>query len=205
MNGTSDGSSRFVSWIYWFDRIVVKGALFKGAATLAGLGAVAILALALITGVDVIARNTPVTAPWIGGGGFEMSQLLMTQLSCLTLAWCWYTGGHIRIGLVLERVSPRVRNILNAFASLLGAVCLGFTTWAIAMLSMSSMEMNTATTLLVIRFWPLQLVFSIALGLFTLVCIRSMVSYIARALGHSIEPWTIDPRDIERHIEVSNL
>ena len=159
-----------------------------------GLAMLVLVCLMTITVVDVTCRHTSIRPPW-GAGGFEMSEVLMTQLACLALAWCWYSGGHIRVNMILDKCSYRGKAVLNMFGSLAGAIWLGCICWSVVKLAIGSKDMGSATDVLGIDIWPFQLVFALSIGIFALVLVRSTISYAIRALGHSVEPWTVDSRD----------
>ena len=101
----------------------------------------------------------------------------------------------MRIELMLSRVYPRVKAILGALTCSLGIYWFSLTTWALAKVVISSMNMGSATDALDIPLWPFQLVLMIVFGLFSLALLRGLVSYITKVFGYSVEPWTIDIRD----------
>jgi len=192
--GGNSARIRLPGWLKWLDRVLAKTFLYQGSKLMAWISGVLILVVILITIVDVVTRGTPLVSPW-GTGGFELTELFMTQLSCLGWIWTWYAGGHVRIELVLSRAYPRVKAILGALTCSLGIFWFSLTTWALAKVVISSMHMGSATDALEIPLWPFQLVLMIVFGVFSLALLRSLASYIAKVFGHSVEPWTIDIRD----------
>lgn len=162
---------------------------------MAWLAMVVLVILMTITLVDVTCRHTFLRPPW-GAGGFEVTELLMTQLACLALAMCWYAGGHIRVDMVLEKSGTKGRALLNLLGTLCGTVWLTFMSWSMVEFSVSSRGMGSATDVLKLAHWPFQLIFAIAVALFVLVLIRSIIGYAMRLFGGKVEPWTVDPRDL---------
>ena len=59
-------------------------------------------------------------------GVFELSELAMVLVVCLGLGWTFIDDGHIRVSLLVERLSPRVALITNAATGLMVAVFLLF-------------------------------------------------------------------------------
>ena len=176
--------------ISWFDNIILKGGLYQGSRVLTVIAGINIMALMVIVVVDVISRHSPINPPW-GSGGFEISEMLMVLVSTMAVAWCWYAGGHIRIELVLERVSSRRRVILNILASFCSIIWLVAVTWSVMQITTNNIKFGLTTDLLKIDVWPFQLIFVVVMSHFGLVMLRSLVEYIRMAFGRKMKPWAI--------------
>jgi len=78
---------------------------------LAGIGASFCIFLMICTIVpDCIGRfffNRPIH------GTLELNMLLMSAIVFLSLSWTQSQRGHVRVELILSRVGPRIRSILN--------------------------------------------------------------------------------------------
>jgi len=178
--GLARAVDRFGSW--WFLSVFSR--------FLAGAAGLCVILLMVITVVDVVCRHTPLTAPW-GSGGFEIAELLMAMVSVLAIAFCWYIGGHIRIGLLLEYCGSRGRAVLNVLACLFGVVFVLAIAWAVMSLGLHDIEFGAGTFILEIPLAPFKITFAIVLGHFILVLVRSLIAYIWRSSGRKVEPWII--------------
>lgn len=79
------------------------------------ISAAIILVAMLFVSAEVISRqlfNAPIP------GHLELSELLMPAIIFLALAYTQATGGHVRMTLVIERMSPRVRRATEIAAKL---------------------------------------------------------------------------------------
>ena len=104
----------------WFDRAVVPALVWLAAALM--------LALMLVTCVDVIGRyflNKPL---W---GGFELTELLLAALIFAGLPLVTLRGEHVMVDL-LDPVTPDwLFRIQHALASLIGTACTGYLAWCL--------------------------------------------------------------------------
>ena len=98
-------------WFRLMDREIVKRFLLGSSKTMVILAMTVLVILMTITLVDVVCRHTFLRPPW-GAGGFEVTEILMTQLASLALVACWYAGGHIRVHCRQEGAVPKEESLL---------------------------------------------------------------------------------------------
>ncbi|MFW6126057.1 MAG: TRAP transporter small permease [Chloroflexota bacterium] len=156
--------------------------LFKGSKVFAFLGGVCLLALMMVTFITVVFRSLPMRSDWLVGG-YEFSEMFMAMLTPFAMAYAWYKAGHVRIGLVRDKVPPRVRALIDALSSLLGAVFCFFVAWGVYKLGITSLDIGRATNLRDIPIGPFQFLFIAVMGHFMLVLVRSMIGLFAKAFG----------------------
>lgn len=177
-------------WVCWFDDTIVRRFLANGSQILAVIAGVNVIALMVVVLVDVITRHSPLTPPW-GSGGLEISELLMSMLSTMAVAWCWYLGGHIRISIVLERASARGRAILNVLASFWTLIWLIAMNWSVMQIAANNIKFPLTTDTLKINIWPFQVIFVIVMSHFGLVVVRSLIEYFRAIRGQKAKEWAI--------------
>ena len=138
----------------WFDRAV--------APVLGWLAAALMLALMLITCVDVIGRyflNKPL---W---GGFELTEMLLAALIFAGLPLVTLRGEHVVVDL-LDPVTPdRLFRIQHVVASAIGFVCTGYLAWRLWLRAVSMDNAGETTALLKIKLAWLTYSMSILMAL----------------------------------------
>ena len=93
-------------------------------------------ALHALAGAKIALLSPAATAvlPWIPPGvpaAWEISSYLMAASFSFGAAMTLRAGGHIRVSLVLARLAPRHRRVLEAIASLAGLLSTGFLAWSL--------------------------------------------------------------------------
>ncbi|MFC1916916.1 TRAP transporter small permease [Chloroflexota bacterium] len=180
--GFGSSSSRLSRWEAAISRVTLFGAAQIGA----WIVGVCIVLMGLVTFLTVVLRRSPLAGGWMIGG-IEIVQILMAMVSVFALAFTWYLGGHIRIGLIRERVrSPRKRGLLDGAATFLGMLWIAAATWGLWGVSMNNLYLGSATTMQGIREAPFLLAFFIAMGHFAFVLLRSFLGLTAKGSGRPV-------------------
>ena len=167
-------------------RIVDKGFseyfLFKGSKVLAVFGGLCLFCLILVTFITVVFRSLPIRSDWLVGG-YEFSQMFMAMLTPFAMAYAWYRGSHVRIGIVRDKVPPRMRALIDFISALLGAGFCVFVAWGVYNLGLTSLLINRTSNLRDIPIGPFQFLFVFVMAHFILVLIRSAIGLGAKALS----------------------
>jgi TRAP-type C4-dicarboxylate transport system permease small subunit len=123
------------------------------------------------TVLDVIFREagTPLK------GIFELNEAAMGMAVYSALAYTWMKGGHVRIDLVIRRVSPRMRALANATAAAIGCVVFGLISWRTAIWAFYSLQMSETTDILHISVAPIKFLVSVASGIMTVQVFVSLL------------------------------
>ncbi len=182
----SDSPNKMLAWLKKIDRVVTGRFLFGGSKILAWVATVAVVLLTLVTVVTVVVRRSPWAGSWLAGG-FEISEVLMVVVSICALAYCWYVGGHVRIGLLRDHRGPRVRAIFDAVSVLFGITFVVSLSWGMWELSATSRAFGLGTMVLEIPYAPFELTVVIGMAYFSLVLLRSLIGFIAKAVGRDVE------------------
>ena len=157
--------------------------LYKGAMALGWAAGFFIILLAVVNFVTVVSRRSPWSGAWLMGG-MEVSQLLMALCTATGLGYCWYVGGHIRIGMFRDRMGPRKKATLDSFAALFALLWVAVIIYAMFVISSTSLRILLMSGIAVA---PYMAAFSIILIFFWLVLLRSFLGFSAKAFGHEVE------------------
>jgi TRAP-type C4-dicarboxylate transport system permease small subunit len=171
----------------WLDRVISKGFLLKGSQGMAWASGIVMIVLVLSIFVDVIGHNTPLRVPW-SAGTYELAELLMSLISVLGLSYCWYKDGHVRIELVLERLSPRVKASIETLASILALVFVGAIGWRLVVLSIKAIQRSEETDFMKLPVGFFMLIFGVVMFHFVLVLMRFSLEHFLMIFGWRKEP-----------------
>ena len=180
----SGGNPGFLAKV---NRAVSEGFLHKGAQGIGWVGGLGVIVLMAVSIISIIGRRVPAIAgPWLIGVK-EYSELTMALVVGLSVAFCWYIGGHLRIDLLRAHWRPRAQTIGDVVGAIFGMVFAGVVAWAIWGLGMTSLKINATTRLAGIPEGPFRIAFVILMAHFFLVLLRSLIGFILKASGHHVE------------------
>lgn len=118
------------------------------------VGAGVLVALMLITGIDVIGRyvfHQPLA------GAYEMSELALAVLVLFGWGYNQAIKGHVDIDLLYKRLPYSVQTVLDFLIPFLGLVLFVFVAWQAINFTMDSIGWNEATEMLNIPVWIFKL------------------------------------------------
>lgn len=117
----------------WLRRLL--DGLYLGAGYVAGgfLVAIFVLMMSLAIGRE-IGFNIP--------AGDDFASWCMAALAFLGLAYTFKAGEIIRVGLIVERLPPRARRVVEIVCLLLGGALVGFFAWHAVQLALWSWRLN---------------------------------------------------------------
>jgi TRAP-type C4-dicarboxylate transport system permease small subunit len=139
----------------------------------AALGALVILALALIGTTDVLSiRILSQSIP----GVIKLSEAGLVLVLFLGLAVAARNRGHIRIDILVTRLGPRARRFCDAAGYLFTAVFFAVWTWQMGHMTAKSWSIReTATGLLPFPLYPIKFLLFLGLLIATLESVRQLV------------------------------
>ena len=139
----------------------------------AALGALAILALALLGTSDVLStRILNQSIP----GFIKLSETGLVLALFLGLAVAARNRGHIRIDILVTRLGPRARRFCDATGYLFTAVFFALWTWQTGVMAAKSWSIReTATGLLPYPLYPIKFILFLGLLIATLESVRRLV------------------------------
>jgi len=109
---------------------------YVGCGVLAGVSLVAIAALVIL---QVVARLLGIVLTWTP----EFAGYAMASSSFLALAYTFNTNGHIRVGMLLNALSPRARRWLDIPCLIVGLWIVGYFAWSTVVMTWQSYEFNS--------------------------------------------------------------
>jgi TRAP-type C4-dicarboxylate transport system permease small subunit len=184
---------RIVKSIVWVDTTILQTFLLFGSKVMTVFAGAILVSMMILVLIDIVVRRFSLHVPW--GNNFEYVEISMAMLSFLTLAWCWYVGAHIRIEVLLDRLTAKAKGILCLIATFISLCCTGTLAWSLLRLGLKSIDRGTGSMLQDIPIGPFQIMFAIAMMHLSLVLTRSIWSYLAKACGRKFAPWSCDIRD----------
>jgi TRAP-type C4-dicarboxylate transport system permease small subunit len=155
------------------------GSLLTICGVIAGALTFAVMCLVVANVVLRYGFNRPIT------GSLELTESALPFMIFLSLALTQFHGGHIKVVLLTQRLSPSVATAMKVFAMLLGAVFFAWAAYAGCLMAMKSFaigELERGS----IRFpiWPVKFVVFFGLALLS---IQFLLDAIYVALGGDLE------------------
>ena len=177
-------SSRVLGWLKLCDHVISQGFLFRGSRVFALVAGVLILALMVIICMGVLSRQLANISGTFFNGSVELTELLISEIGILAIAYTWYAKGHLRVRLLLNRFGTRTTAIVNALSALMGALFSGLACWGIwTNIAIPNLNSNSDSDVLGLPFAGFQIPFCIVLGFLALVFLRSSAGFVAQACG----------------------
>jgi len=159
--------------------------LYKGAYSLSFLARIALIVAMLVNLITLILRKglLGVTATGAVVGAFEITEVAMIFMVTCAGAWTWYNAGHIRIGIIPDRLKERPRAILTACSVFLAIFYLSMVVWGVFLTAQSYLHFNVTSPIMRFPLGPLAIIFSLVMAHVVLVFLRSFVGQVSKALG----------------------
>src|ERR1041385_7915220 len=107
------------------------------------IGAACLIALTLLMLAEITVRALSNVIPWVPADisvAWEYSAYLMAACFTFGAAMTLRAGGHIRVTLVLGRLEPRARRVLEGGAALVATLFVGFLSLAMTRFAWSAFD-----------------------------------------------------------------
>lgn len=143
------------------------------------IGSLALLLMMMWVVVDVAMRflfNRPVL------GSYEVVEYMMVAFVFMAFAYAQFCKTHITVPVVVERLSPRIRAVLDSFTSLVTLVMGSIMVWGAGKQSLEMWNNHMTSSVLYIPKWPFQLITAIGLTAFTIAVLSDVFANLYRAL-----------------------
>lgn len=162
----------------------MQSALEKGAAF---IGALCILALMLLTTVDVVGRyffDHPIM------GTYEVSNFLLVGIVFLGVAYVQSLKGHIKLEIFERLLSRKARSILDIFGNVVGLFVLSLMTWQAGILAWRAWQSREYVLggIYQLPDWPVKAVLPFGIGLLCTRLIIDIIVDIAKSRVRENEP-----------------
>src|SRR5215216_3314940 len=154
------------------------------------LGAGCLVTLTGLMLAEVAVRALSNVFPWVPADipvAWEYSSYLMASSFTFGAAMTLRAGGHIRVTLLLARLSPRGRRLLEILAALAGVLLSGFLAYSMVLFSWSSYSRGATSISSDTPVWIPQAVITFG---FVLLALQFLARFIQACCGLQLE----DPR-----------
>jgi TRAP-type C4-dicarboxylate transport system permease small subunit len=151
------------------------------------LGAGCLVTLTGLMLAEVLVRALSNVFPWVPADipvAWEYSSYLMAATFTFGAAMTLRAGGHIRVTLVLARVSPATRRKMETVLAVLGVCFCGYLAWAMAYFTWRSFESGQTSVSSGTLMWIPQAFVSFGIVLLT---IQFVARFFQAALGLPLE------------------
>lgn len=159
----------------------------KGLALMGGVG---LLGLALMTVYSIVGRTIvksdllrelSLLSWWRPvRGDFELTELVTALAIFAFLPYCQMVRGHVIVDFFTNRVSARLKTVLESFANLLFFILSGILCWrmAVASLELATTPFKQSTMILKIPTWWGLSVATLFMGFLSMVCLFGFVKAV---------------------------
>jgi TRAP-type C4-dicarboxylate transport system permease small subunit len=151
------------------------------------MGAGCLVSLTALMLAEVLLRALSNVFPWVPADipvAWEYSSYLMAATFTFGAAMTLRAGGHIRVTLVLARVSPATRRRMETVLAVLGVGFCGYLAWAMAYFTWRSFESGQTSVSSGTLMWIPQ--FFVTFGV-VLLTVQFVARFFQAALGLPLE------------------
>jgi TRAP-type C4-dicarboxylate transport system permease small subunit len=151
------------------------------------MGAGCLVSLTALMLAEVLLRALSNVFPWVPADipvAWEYSSYLMAATFTFGAAMTLRAGGHIRVTLVLARVSPATRRRMETVLAVLGVGFCGYLAWAMAYFTWRSFESGQTSVSSGTLMWIPQAFVSFGIVLLT---VQFVARFFQAALGLPLE------------------
>ena len=151
------------------------------------MGAGCLVALTALMLAEVLLRALSNVFPWVPADipvAWEYSSYLMAATFTFGAAMTLRAGGHIRVTLVLARVSPATRRWMETVLAVLGVGFCGYLAWAMAYFTWRSFESGQTSVSSGTLMWIPQIFVTFGIVLLT---VQFVARFFQAALGLPLE------------------
>lgn len=152
------------------------------------IAAGSILALMLLAVVQIFGRllfNIPVP------GFIDITEQAMAIFAFMGIAYCQRVGGHIRMEMVLGRLSGRTLWVLELFGVVLVTIVVALLVWGSWYHFARSWNLGDSTIDIGLPTWPSKLAVPIALSLLVLRLLMQAYGYLRLVLKPDATPYCV--------------
>ncbi len=143
------------------------------------IGVTILVIMMLLTMADVIMRyffNQPIS------GSLEISQFMMAIIVGFALAYTGVKNGHIRVDVVLAKLSPRAQAVINSITYILSLGTFIIITWRTAWYANLLHTGLGASSVLGIPLYPFVYIVAIGSGIYCLVLLYDLYEYLTSVI-----------------------
>ncbi len=143
------------------------------------LAIASLLAIMLLTVSDVFMRyvlNNPIV------GSVELSEYLIVVAGFLGVAWCTFKGGHLKVGVIVDRMPPRVQAITDSITLFLGITVVPLVAWRLFLRAREAQLEGSLSFILDLPDYIFYIIAGVGYALFFLALLPVLVEFVRKAI-----------------------
>ncbi len=143
------------------------------------LAIASLLAMMMLTVSDVFMRyvlNSPIV------GSVELSEYLIVVAGFLGVAWCTMRGGHLKVGVIMDRMSSRVQAITDSITLFLGITVVPLVAWQLFVRAIGAYQDGLRSFILNIPDFIFYILAGVGYSLFFLALLPVLVNFLRKAI-----------------------
>ena len=153
--------NKFISFL----EVIIKGLNWGGLM-------IVLPSMTIMVFIDVVLRyifNAPLM--W----GKEVSEYMLLLVFFLSVTQCWNTGGHVRMGLLIEHLGERWQTLSEILSAVIGVLFWGMLVYQAFQSSLFDLRMHAIGRETDIPIWPFKMFIAAMCFLFCIQMILSMI------------------------------
>ncbi len=139
-----------------------------------------LVAMILLTVIDVFLRSV-FRAPILGS--VEITEYMMVLAGFLGMAWCAEKGGHVIVGILVDRLPARVQTIIDCIMLLLSLGLIPLVVFENVKQSVFAMNENYTSDILKIPESPFYIVVAVGYAVLFFVILIILIKTLKKAAG----------------------
>jgi len=140
---------------------------------------VTLVAMVMLTVIDVFLRFV-FRAPILGS--VEITEYMMVTAGFLGMAWCAQKGGHVVVGILVDRLPKRIQHIFDCITLSVGLAIVPLVIWQSFAQSGLCLEENYTSDLLKIPQFPFYIIVGIGYIILFFVILTILINSIKKAV-----------------------
>ena len=147
---------------------------YAGCGLLAGI---CLVGIAVFVVLQIVARPAGIVMTWTD----EFAGYAMAASSFLALAYTFNTGGHIRVGMLLDTAPPAGRRWLDGLCLVMAIAIVGYFAWSSVVMTWQSYQFNEmGQGTFGVPLWMPQTPMTLGLVAMTVALVDNLVNLIRR-------------------------
>ena len=115
-------------------------------------------------------------------GTLEFTELMMVCVVYLAVAWCTIQGAHMKVDILVSRLSPRVQAIIDSITYLMGLGIVIIILWQNILKALVVQEQGLYTMAYRVPLFPFYWVLVAGFVLLCLVMVTQLIQHLNRAV-----------------------
>ena len=143
------------------------------------LAIASLLTMMLLTVSDIFMRyvfKNPIV------GSVELVEYLIVVAGFLGVAWCTFRGGHLKVGVIVDRMRPRVQAITDSITLFLGITVVPLVAWQLFVRAREAQLEGLRSYILDLPDFIFLVVAGVGYALFFLALLPVLVESIRKAI-----------------------